>query len=253
MYSDPWYVWVRWSLWGPSTVLLGALIAHMWRRGLHREYPAFTLCASWCVVRFFIAFFLHTSGYYMAYFNFHFYADALEATVLVFVAAELYRKLFQNLEGLRALGRLLFRWTTVIMLLIAAMAAAAKSNNDLDRVWALLTQVDIGCKLLVGGIIFFLFLFSSYFGVPWRRYSIAIAVGVALYMTVGVLDRSAVAIFGKLANHTVTVVDDSAYLCMTLIWFVYLRLPERIVTPPSRSPAHNLDKWNATLQELLAR
>ena len=253
MYNYPAYVWVRWFFWGNATILLGPLIAHMWRRGLHSRFPVFFGFLIWSVLRFFVAFYLHTSHYYVAFFEFHFYADALESLLLLFVAHELCNRLFANFDGLRSLSRFLFRWGTGVMILIAVAVAATRNHTDLDPELNALTSLDTASKFLIAGMVFLLFLISSYFGMAWPRYSQAIAAGIALYMSVGIIDHTSFSLLGKVAGPTMVMVDNAAYFCSCLIWVVYLRASERTVTPPSHAPKHNLDKWNATLQELLAR
>jgi len=242
----------RWTVSGCAAVLLALVATRMSRTGLYRQYPAFFVYAVWDVVRFLASFIFDTFGAYHAFFYFYYVGRVIGCIFFFLIAENLYRRFFAPFEGLQKLGRLLFRWTAFVMVAITAVAVFT-STSRLETPWAALNNMDQAVTTVVAGVTFFLFVFAAYFGVEWDHYSLGIAVGIALSTSVAMTDRWVLSIFGSSAGPITSSIHTAGSACAVVVWARYMLTRPRLVSPPLRSPAHNLDKWNATLQELLAR
>jgi len=238
--------------WLLAPVLSLPLAVSMWLRGLNREFPMFWSFLVLNICRSIASFTFYHLDWGAAYFIEFYSAQVVEVVLSFFVIHELYRQVFHSYRGLRALGSLLFRWAAVVMVLVAGMSTTSRPGSYFDRVWAALMIFDRGSAIALGGLLLLLFLFSGYFGLSWRRHALGIGVGLGIAFSLAIVELAMFSYYGKLAIN-ITSLRSVGFDCGVLVWVGCLMAPEPTVTVPRHPPQHNLDKWNATLQELLAR
>lgn len=246
---------VGYTLWGLPPLLQLGIAALMRRRRLEREFPLFLTYTLVHLFRFPILYFIYhlPRPNYVLYFYSYWAAEVVTASLSFAVIHEIYKHVFRRYDALRTLGNLMFRWTLAVMFLIAAVVAASSVGDETDRILRGVMAFDQSVAVVLGGLIFFLFLFTSYFGLTWRDFAFGIAIGLALYTTV---DLAAMAIrihWGAVANNTVSLVRSAAYNCSVLVWVAYCWRKEPARKPVASVPTHDLERWNAALLELAQR
>ena len=82
---------------------------------------------------------------------------------------EIFNRIFDPYPALAELGRILFRWGVVVLLLVA-VAVAARAPNDSTPLLSGIHVANCAVSLMQSGLLVFLFLFSSYFGLSWQNY-----------------------------------------------------------------------------------
>lgn len=241
--------------WIAPVILQVLVFVVMIRRRLHREFPWFlyytgfeavlglvTLAVKWL-----------PSFSYSFYFWTTWSGKAVEEALSFAVIYEVFSHVFRSYDGLQKLGKLLLRWSTVILLMLATVSAASAQGSDASRVISGILNLERSVSVVQCGLLFFLFLFSSYFGLSWRHYVFGIALGFGIYGTVELAGFSLRNHFGPSFDATFNLVLPMAYNCAVLIWVSYFLAPAPKHRAVQMAPDHDLDEWNHELMRLLQR
>jgi len=242
-------------LWVAPHLVLGVVLFVMVRRGLHRQFPMFSLYATWEILQFVLLFTIHLShvhfgeGYLRAYSV----GLVLSTGIRFGVIHELFRHFFHRYPALSGPGRFLFRMVTVVLLLVAVGLAVASPSNGAD--FLLRTTygfLDRTASILQCGLLIALFLFSRYFALPWRSIAFGIALGLGIFASVELATSAVWLHLGAFGNVFVNLLTMGTYHCSVLIWMFYLLAPEREPRYTLKTlPGHDLEIWNRELQRLL--
>src|SRR5580704_1454446 len=238
---------IDYVLWCLTPVLMTAIVASMYRRGLHRQFPFFFNYAVFQIVTFTVEFSLHKwVNYYYVYWTF----SALSVIVTFAVLQEIFKDAFRPYEALRDLSVILFRWSALVILLVGVMwAINATQKSETGWVMGMILLADRSLRMMQCGLVFFLLLFSTYLGIPHRSLLFGISVGFGLFAAVNML----VATFAShqgISTAALSRANSIAYLVAVLIWLSY-----SVVAAPSRSKANaegvlRSRDWNSALEEV---
>jgi hypothetical protein len=243
-------------LWIVPHVLQVIILVVMIRRKLYRQFPIFLLYTGFELSQFGVLFVLERSRSLSAdeYYNVFSLGVAISAALRFGVIYQIFIRVFRNYTALSELGRVLFRWATVVLLLVAVALAAATQGSGAAGSLAVLSILDRTVSILQCGLLMFLFLFSRYFALSWRNYAFGIALGFGIFASVELVTsaiRSQVGLSGADLLDTLVM---ATYHCCVLIWVFYLVVPERSLSyAPKKLPEHDLEVWNQELQRLLQR
>src|SRR5437773_1652711 len=173
-------------LWGGPPLLQLGIVALMRRRRLEREFPLFFAYTLAHLFRFPILYFIYhlPRPHYALYFYSYWAAEVVTAALSFAVIYEIYAHVFRPYDALRGLGNVMFRWTLAVMFLVGALVAASSTGGEAARILRGVLAFDQCAAIVMGGLLFFLFLFMSYFGLTWRDFGFGIAIGLGLYTTV---------------------------------------------------------------------
>jgi len=238
------------ALWFSTPILLGGVLAVMWRRGFNRDYPYFfnyiVLQALSDPVRALISSRCSYTAYYYAYYV-HL---GLSFLISFAVLQEIFKDAFRPYEALRDLSVILFRWSALVILLVGVMwAINATQKSETGWVMGMILLADRSLRMMQCGLVFFLLLFSTYLGIPHRSLLFGISVGFGLFAAVNML----VATFAShqgISTAALSRANSIAYLVAVLIWLSY-----SVVAAPSRSKANaegvlRSRDWNSALEEV---
>ncbi len=243
---------IKYGLWISAPLLLLVIAAKMTVARLYRTYPAFFTYVVFHVLRFLALFYLNHRGTVKAYFVSYWVAEAIDIVLELAIIYELYADVLQPYEGIRAVGSLLFRWAFVILVMVAVISAAAAPGADASRTMAGILVLDRSAAVVKGGLLFLLFLFSSYFHLRWRPSAFGIGVGLALYISVALAAVAMRSQFPSFAGGTYSLLKAAAYDCGLLIWVGYFLAKEPAHEPVvSYVPNNDLTHWNEALLGLL--
>jgi len=240
-------------LWIAPHILQAVILMLMIRRRLYKQFPIFLLYTAFELFQFTIllALFIDSGSLSNGDYRGAFSLGAAVSTALRFgIIYEIFTEVFRNYGALSELGRVLFRWATVILLLIGVALAGAHGNGP-DGFLLMVPILDRTVSLMQCGLLLFLFLFSRYFALSWRNYAFGIALGFGILAS-SELANSAIRSQIGTGSYLLDNLGMATYHCCVLIWIFYLVAPERSTyRVPKKLPEADLEVWNEELQRLL--
>lgn len=238
-------------LWVAPHVLLLLVAWMMLRRQIHKEYPLFFTYvlyefAQFCV--FFTLAFLSLSG--EQYANWWLLGAGISTAVRFGVIHEVYESVFRTYPALAQLGRVLFRWATVVLLLIAIAAAVLKTGDGASRIVSAIYFSGRTVSIVQGGLLVLLFIFSRYFGLSWRSFVFGTALGLGIFASVDLAISAFNSQTGSRYIYAAQLFSMATYHFSVGTWIYYLlqREPVRKMKSP---PPTDLQDWNNELERLL--
>jgi hypothetical protein len=242
-------------LWIFAGIVQFVALAIMARRKFFREFPAFFSYLVVHVIEDLVAFYVerHFGRASRIYFDQYWIAQAILIALRFGVIYEIFSLVFQPYEGLRQLAAVLFRWAGLALLLMAIFTAVAGPGNE--PYWAFDGSIIVerSIDLVQCGLLIFLYLFSSYFGLTWRHQVYGIALGFGLIASIELVASAVGTEFSSLTNFIVNFLPRAAYDSAATIWIVYLLSSEPSRPRVAALPQHDLEKWNLELLQLLRR
>jgi hypothetical protein len=241
-------------LWLAPHAFQVVIFAVMIRRRLYREFPVFFAYLLYEAVEGFLLFALDIlpsvtpAQYWRASWIGSFGSIALRFALIW----EIFSHVFRPYPALWEFGKLVFRWAAFVLLLVAV--AVAVYSPSPQGLWILsgVFVIDRTISIIQSGLLMFLFLFSSYFGLSWRSYIFGIAAGLGIYSSVQLV-ASSIWIQTGLFNPSdiFTFVSMATFHCSVLIWFFYLVSKEPVRLPVGEIPRNDLEVWDHELARLL--
>jgi len=241
-------------LWVAPNVLLAVLALLMWRRGLHKEFPAF-FCyaifeAAGGIVIYAIDVSPSVSGpvYWWSYFLFL----VIEVFVKFVVIGEVFTHLLRQYPPLGRLAKVLISGVGIVLVFAATIIAAYANPTTF---WLISATRILGRSVsaVQCGLILFLFVFAAHFHLSWGRSVFGITLGLGIVAGVYLAYWALMAewLFGQ-RTYLLDFLNMATYHVCVLIWFYYLLVPQKSATTSAAPlPEHNLDIWNRELERLL--
>jgi len=256
------YLWVAPNLF---LFLLGLLI---WRRGLNRQIPAF------------LAFALLSSpgqlSLYMAdilpsvsagtFWRIDWVSLTLEALLKFFVIGEIFSRVFSPYPSVSKIGKYIVSGVGALLVLIAGLVAGLSPGDSTFRLISGAHLLELTMFMVQCGLIVFLFIFASYFRMPWDRFSFGILLGFGVASCVHLATWATMTNL-DLSIHQRTLLDFvnmATFHATVLIWYYYLfgrKIPPkdgaggRGSQPPSSGSVTDLEEslheWNRELERLI--
>jgi len=219
-----------------------------------REFPAFFLYTLFELALRSTLFVLDHSPAVSAYqyWNVHTVGKAVSIVLRFAVINEIFSNAFRIYPGIWELSRLLFRWAAVLLFCIAAVVSAYSAGEDIYPLFAGIHVLNRAVSLLQAGMLVFLFLFSSYFGLSWKNFAYGIALGLGVFSSVSLaIEAIRIWVGPATRNYIFDIVTMGTYHGCVLIWLLYLVSQEPARDTSEALPRGNLEHWNAELQRLL--
>jgi hypothetical protein len=239
-------------LWAAPHVLQIVLAVLMVRRSLAREFPVFFAYTLFEILQFLILFslsYLNLPGPYAVFF----YATEIISAGLRFaVIYEIFNKVFGNYPSLKDLHSSFFRWATALLMISAVLIVAYTPTTQTDRTVVIMNVVDRTVSIMQCGLLLVLVALAYFFKFSWRSFIFGIALGLAIYDGLKLLDWAIADRFGTIGTNVFfTMFLMAAYHCCVLFWVVTLLLlqPQRVRVPAVSSST--LEQWNDNLESFL--
>ena len=250
MFSNPMI-----TLWIIGLLLKATLLIVLTVRKVWRRFPIFTAYASSNFVFGVALYILHAiSPSNIAYFYLYWVSQAIGLVLGLGVIYEIFAHLFRPYPALRKLALLMFRVAVLVLVALGCIAAYFQPHAVTEKISAAFLAGEIGTRILQVGLLVFLFIFASVFGLYWRQYAFGIALGLGLYAIVQLVSVAARSQFGReTASHTFAVVGMVAFNSSLLIWLGYLLAPELAASRSELPRKAMLEQWNQALVELIQR
>ena len=231
------------ALWIAPALVFVFLAITMHRKGLRSRYPFFFSYAVFQVASFLAQF---TVYHYWpkAYFYEYWTGAALSIGISFAVIYEVFSEVFRPFEGLKDLGRVLFRWAVVVLVVASALMALTVTSSG-DMASKVMVALERSVRVMQCGMVLLMILCAPYLGLRRSNHVFGIAAGFGV---LAAIDLFAVAVFGKLgysATMFFNLARMTAFNFAAILWTVYLMRPE-----PARGPALQLapsERWNFAL------
>jgi hypothetical protein len=243
-------------LWLAPQVLQIALAITLWRRGFHRQFPAFF---AYLVFEAIEAIILYGMDVLPAISGTTWWLTfciglVLEGVIRLAVMGELFYHLLGSRPAIAKIGGRFITGAGAAMVLLATAAAAfapVDSHQFALGYRAHILQQTL--YMIECGLILFLFLFTFSFRLTWDRANLGIGLGRGISSSVH-LATWAVMANGGLAQsrYLLDFLNMATYHVCVLLWFCFLLVPQKSVTSSAVPlPENNLDMWNRELERLL--
>lgn len=242
-------------LWVAPCVLLAVLALLMWKRGLHKEFPAFFCYAIFEAVGGGILYAIDISPsvfsdkvYWWSYLLFL----LLEALIKFIAIGEVFTHLLRRYPPLGRFAKVLISGVGIVLVLTATVIAAYANPTPFWLISA--TRIlSRSVSVVQCGLILFLFVFAAHFHLKWGRSVFGVTLGFAVLASVYLGHWALLA--GWLLGQKTYILDFvimATYHVCVLIWCYYLLVPQRnAATSAVPLPEHNLELWNRELERLL--
>jgi hypothetical protein len=238
------------DLWIGSIALQVLLAAVLLAKRAWQKYPVFVAYI------FFILF--DTAAMFPVYQNraVYFYTfwicEAIGIVLGLAVVREIFTNIFSPHAALRKLATLIFRVAVVALILLACGAIYEQSGNARSIANGVLLASE-ATRIVELGLIMFLFLSSSAFGLHWRQNEFGIALGLGTCAAVELVNVTLMPHLGPEAAQVFSLIRSFSFNCSLLIWLGYLLAPERATSSGELPRTAQLEQWNQAVTELINR
>jgi hypothetical protein len=234
-------------LWAFHPVLETVVAVVMWRRNLHKTFPAFYTFLLWGVLQFSVLFPIYLVGNYIWYYYCFWTGMAVDVVLGFKVIHEIFLDVFRPYHTLKDLGTVLFKWAALVMLLVSAVVAFSKSAIDEGPLAHAIFTLHQSVRLTQCGLVLFLLVFSKYLGISWRQKSFGMALGFGAFATteMGVMVLN---IAGYINLAYMNIANLVAFNAAFLVWLGYMAAKS-----PARDNSATLfqsHRWEQSLNDL---
>ena len=186
----------------------------------------------------------------------YFYAFWICEAICIVLGLAVVREIFTNIfaphAALRKLATLIFRLAVVALILLACGAIYEQSANarGLGNGVSLASEAT---RIIEMGLIMFLFLSSSAFGLHWRQSEFGIALGLGTCAAVELVNVTLMPHLSHEVGQIFSLVRSLSYNGSLLIWLGYLLAPPERPANTVDVPKAQLEQWNQAVMELINR
>jgi hypothetical protein len=228
-------------------VLLAAVVL---AKRTWRSYPAFSAYVFFSVLETAVNSVLnhHREVYFYTFF-------ALEAIGIVLglaVVREVFTNLFSPHPALRKLATVTFRVAVVALIVLACTVYFAEHGNA-RGLYRGIVLAEEAARIVELGVIMFLFLSSSAFGLHWRQHEFGIALGLGTCAAVELFNVTLIPHASKEVAQIFNLVRSLSFNLSLFIWLGYLLVPERATSSAEIPRQDQLEQWNQAVMELISR
>lgn len=238
---------VIYALWIAPALVFCFLAVAMHRRGMRQRFPYFFTYAVFQVVSFLVQFAVY---HYLptAYFYEYWVGAALSIGISFAVIYEVFAEIFDPFEGLRDLGRVLFRWAAIVLVLAAVvMIVVTNSASASAAITRGIVAFERSVRIMQCGMVLLMILCAPHLGLKRGHRVFGIGMGFGL---LAAIDLIAVAVVSRIGvSQTVATVNTllhmAAFTFAALLWLRYFVVPE-----PARGPVVQVapsERWNFAL------
>jgi hypothetical protein len=230
----------------PAAVQIAIVVA-MFRNGSRKRFPMFwtyTLYQILLTATLMVFFQFGEMEYFLAY-----WAGAAMSAFLGFaVIYECFSEAMKPYDTLRDLGRLLFRWTAIVMVIVGVVFALSTPGGTESTVMVRnILILERAIRIMQCGMLLLLYLFSHHVGITWRNQLFGIVFGFGLYASSNLLMYSLRSRLGEGWNDSASLMNSLCYLLTVSLWAGYMMAPAAERTLVRNQAPLILERWNTEL------
>ncbi len=238
------------DVWIGSIVLQAALALALLAKRTWRNFPAFSAYIFFCLFEAGIVYALF--GNKFAYFWAFWICEAIGIVLGLAVVREIFTHVFSPHAALRKLATIIFGAAVIALVLLACAVIYVQSGNARGMVNAFLLAAE-AARLVEVGLIMFLFLSSSAFGLHWRQNVFGIALGLGMFAAVDLVTVTLIGHVGSTTQLAFKLARGISFSTSLFIWLGYLLVPERATSSAEIPKQDQLEQWNQAVMELISR
>lgn len=166
------------------------------------------------------------------------------------IVYEIFHTIFTSHRGLQNLAIRLFAASVTILVSLGVFVVWLKNPAASNSVTGAVLIVAEATRLIEVGLLMFLFLFSTVFGLHWKQSMFGVALGLGLFTTVDLIAVTMQSQMGPAAGPMLNLARMLAFNVALLIWIGYILVPEPATTGelPKRE---QLEQWNRAVMEFM--
>jgi hypothetical protein len=238
------------SVWiiGIGVQLLLALV--LVTKRIWQKYPTFSIYVFFSLFEAAVTYAVR--GRPIVYFKIYWICEAIGVVLGLAVVREIFTNVFLPHPALRKLATMIFRVAVVALVILALGMIYVQSEDARGVVKGVLLAAE-AARLVEVGLIMFLFLSSSVFGLHWRQNVFGIALGLGMFAAVELIN---VTLIGHVSPTTVIafhLARGISFCGSLLMWLGYLLAPERATSNAEIPKRAQLEQWNEAVMELISK
>ncbi len=242
------------DIWTAGIVLQVILAVVLLFRQTWRVFPIFAAYAFFNLFEAAIAYSIYSVyGNKLAYFYVYWACEAISTILGFAVVYEVFGALFSTHQALRRLATNVFRTAVVILIILGIVVIYAQPQADRTAFGSAVMVVAEATRIVEVGLLMFLFLFSTAFGLHWRGQIFGIALGLGLFAAVDLVNVTLRSYFGNGATDILNFARVATFCLSVLMWTAYLAAPERVGVSSEVPERAQLEQWNQAVMELIHR
>jgi hypothetical protein len=232
------------AFWISQPVLQTAVAVVIYRRKLHKEFPAFFAYVVVQVIAFSVQFPIYLTKNVPAYFDVFWVGAALNVVLAFKIIYEIFVDVLRPYPALKDFGTALFRWAGIVLVLVSVvMICLGERSADPFRQSILVVQRCV--DLVQCGLVLFLFAFCKTLKISWGRLSFGTALGFGI---ISGADLFTTAVYTGTFVHEVlaNLINMGAWNLGVLLWLGYALWSRKETPLPVLVP----QRWDQALTDL---
>jgi hypothetical protein len=165
-----------------------------------------------------------------------------------FVIYELFVNALKTYSALIDLGKMLFTWALVFLVIVAAITALTTVGAHQSRLEAATAVIERSLRLIECGILMLFFFFEKRLQLPWRNWSVSLALGLGLTSAVDLIG-SYVRVRLPHQGNQIDCLYSLVFLGVMSFWaYSLLYKPQRVQASIMDLPSRLVfQRWNESL------
>jgi hypothetical protein len=237
------------SVWLAGLVLQVALGIVLVGRRLLGQYPMFGAYSLFGVCETAVLYAVHQNP--SVYFYAYIVGESVSVILGLALVREVFAHLFSSYPALRQLALTSFRVTVLLLAVLGGAVIYAKMPIGKSGIAIALVVVEEAARILEVGLITFLFLFSSVFGLHWRQIVFGITLGLGLFTLVELFGLALRPYVGPAVVSALNLAHVFAFDCSVLIWISYSLARVQVPGVSELPKTVQLEQWNQAIMELI--
>ncbi len=242
------------EVWFLGLVLQVLLAVVLMVRGMWKKFPIFTTYTLFSLLETAVLYAVFRNQVLYTYF--YVIGESVLYILGLALVYEIFIHLFAAQPALRKMAGMVFRVVVFLLVLLAGAVLYLKAPliapHGSGGISALLI-VEESARLLQVGLIMFLFLFSSAFGLHWRQHVFGITLGLGIATVVELVAVTVALHAGPTLVKVLNLAHVASFDFSIMIWLGYLALPERVTNRADVPHRAQLEQWNQAVTELISR
>jgi hypothetical protein len=239
------------DVWIAGIGLQVLLVAALLYRQSWRTFPLFTAYACFNLLEGSTLYFLAPNklAYFYAYWSF----EAISTLLGFAVVYEVFAALFSSHLALRRMATTVFGLAFIVLILLGVVVLYAQPQADRTSLGSAIMVVAESSRIVEVGLLMFLFLFSTAFGLHWRAHVFGIGLGLGVFAAVDLVNVTLRSYFGNGATDILNFARVATFCLSVITWTVYLSVNERVSNNSEVPERAQLEQWNQAVMELINR
>ena len=238
------------DIWIAGIVLQVLLALVLLTRRIWQKYPLFSAYTFFTLFEAGVVYALF--GNKLAYFYAFWICEAIGIVLGLAVVREIFTNVFSPHPALRKLATMIFRAAVVALVVLACGVIYEQSGNARGMVNAVLLAAE-AARLVEVGLIMFLFLSSSAFGLHWRQSVFGMALGLGMFAAVDLVTVTLIGHVSATTQLAFKLARGVSFSTSLLIWLGYLLAPEHVTSSADVPKRAQLEQWNQAVMELISK